>query len=389
MPFVDLGAQYKQLKPEINARIQRVLEHGSYIMGPEVAELEQTLTEYVGVAHAVGCSSGTDALLMALMALGVGPGDAILTTPFTFIATAEVISVLGATPVFVDIDPATYNIDAAEIEKAVRALQGGNPEDYPLPLTPPSSRLTPKGVIAVDLYGLPADYDALQRVCEEHELFLIADAAQSFGGEYRGRRVGSLGDMAATSFFPAKPLGCYGDGGMVFTQRDDLAEALRSIRVHGQGADKYDNVRVGLNGRLDTLQAAILLAKFAAFPKEVQLRQKVAQRYTELLSPHASLLPPHVPEGHKSAWAQYTLRIAGRERDAVRQSLQRAGIPTAVYYPKPLHRQACFGDLGYPEGAFPAAEAAAREVVSLPFGPCLTDASLNRVAAALAEFFGA
>ncbi len=421
IPFVDLKAQYAGLKEDIDARIQRVFDHGSYIMGPEVAELEKTLGAYVGAKHAMSCSSGTDALLLALMAAGVGPGDAVFTTPFTFIATAEVISLLDATPVFVDIDPLTYNIDATELDKAIRALKAADRTIYPLPLTPDASSLTAKAVIAVDLYGLPADYDALQAVCTEHGLFLLEDAAQSFGAEYKGKKACAFGDAAATSFFPAKPLGCYGDGGMVFTDRDDLAEIMRSLRVHGKGTDKYDNVRVGLNARMDTLQAAIVLAKFEVFPEEVEKRQEVARRYTELLkgrdwlfvtrdslesrglspttnhesritnhgiseSPvtnHAPLVTPHVPGGSKSAWAQYTLRLPNGDRKAVQEAAQKAGVPTMVYYPKPLHLQTAFAGLGYVPGAFPESEKASEEVLSLPFGPYLDVGDQKKVAVAL------
>ncbi|MBI5017692.1 MAG: DegT/DnrJ/EryC1/StrS family aminotransferase [Deltaproteobacteria bacterium] len=407
--FVDLQEQQRTVLPSLEGRLRTVLRHGHYIMGPEVAELEKKLAEYVGVKHAIGCSSGTDALLLPLMALGVGPGDAVFTTPFTFIATAEVISLLGATPVFVDIDPLTYNIDPAQLEKAIRAVKTNDPAIYPLPTrnSEPGTRnagLRPAGVIAVDLYGLPADYDRLQELCTANGLFLLEDAAQSFGGEHKGRKAGSFGDAAATSFFPAKPLGCYGDGGMVFTNRDDIAEICRSLLVHGKGKEKYDNVRIGLNARLDTLQAAIVLAKFEAFPAEVEARQDVARRYTELLSPGpgprpqdsglgtgntalgariSGLRPPHVPGGCKSAWAQYTIRLAAGQRTAIESVLKRAGVPTAVYYPKPLHLQGAFRPLGYGQGDFPESERASTEVLSLPFGPHLDDASAHKVTAAL------
>jgi len=290
LDFIDLKTQQRRIKEQLDANIQKVLAHGSYIMGPEVKELEQKLASYVGIKHTIGCASGTDALLMALMAYGVGPGDAIFTTPFTFIATAEVISLLGATPVFVDIDPVTFNIDPAKLALAIQAVKANNPSLHPLPLTPNALPLTPRGVIPVDLFGLPADYDAINAIASDHGLFVIEDAAQSFGAVYKGKRAGALADVACTSFFPAKPLGCYGDGGMCFTDNDELAAALDSIRVHGKGSHKYDNARIGINGRLDTLQAAILLAKFDIFPEEVQLRQNVANRYTALLTPHPSLL---------------------------------------------------------------------------------------------------
>jgi len=325
--------------------------------------------------------------LMALMALEIGPGDAVFTTPFTFIATAEVISLVGATPVFVDIDPVTFNLDPAQLERAVQAVKAGDPTMHPLPkraagwngnrlatvgIAPredhdgcgnPGDRrsrdakagvkigalspyLTPRAVIPVDLFGLPADYDAIGAVAARHGLAVVEDAAQSFGGEYRGKKAGAFGRIACTSFFPAKPLGCYGDAGMCFTDDDRLAGALRSIRVHGQGSDKYDNVRIGINGRLDTLQAAILLAKFSIFPEEIELRQEVARRYDALLS--GIIKTPQVPDGYKSAWAQYSLLARDdAERTALMAKLKDGGVPTAIYYPKPLHRQAAFADLGY------------------------------------------
>jgi len=381
IPFVDLKSQYKASESLIKARIDAVLDHGKFIMGPEVAELEKTLAEYVGVKHAIGCSSGTDALLLGLMAMGVGPGDAVFTTPFTFIATAEAISLLGATPVFVDIDPKTYNINPAELEKAVQAIAKNDASIYPTPTN--ASTLAPKGVIAVDLYGLPADYDSLQSICDKHGLFLIEDGAQSFGGEYKGKKACSLGDIAATSFFPAKPFGCYGDGGMVFTNRDDLAAAIKSIRIHGKGSDKYDNVRVGLNARLDTLQAAILLAKFDSFPEEVQKRQDVANAYSEALNANISnvVKTPYIPNGCKSGWAQYTLRINQNIRPAVQTRLKEAGIPTVVYYPKPLHMQTAYKHLGYPIDSMSEAETASIEVLSLPFGPYLKVEDINKIGA--------
>jgi len=269
--------------------MQKVLAHGNYIMGPEVKGLEKKLATYTGAKHAISCALGTDALLMALMAYGVKSGDAIFTTPFTFIATAEVINLLGATPVFVDIDPKTFNIDPAKLALAIQAIKTNDPSIYPLPnnnlkLKTENLTLSPKGIIPVDLFGLLADYDAIEAIAKEHGLFVIEDAAQSFGANYKGKMSCSYGDISCTSFFPAKPLGCYGDGGMCFTSDDHLAEVMESIRVHGKGGHKYDNVRIGINGRLDTLQAAILLAKFDIFPQEVELRNQVAAHYTDLLS---------------------------------------------------------------------------------------------------------
>ncbi|MBW1775634.1 MAG: DegT/DnrJ/EryC1/StrS family aminotransferase, partial [Deltaproteobacteria bacterium] len=325
--FIDLQKQQDDIRPVLEQHVHTVVHHGKYIMGPEVGKLESRLAEYVGVKHCIGCASGTDALLMALMAKGVGPGDAIFTTPFTFIATAEVIALLGATPVFVDIDPQTFNLDPEKLAQSAKSMaqdaEGGG--------------LVPRGIVTVDLFGLPCDYERINGIAQEHGLFVIEDAAQGLGGEYHGRKACALGEIGCASFFPAKPLGCYGDGGAVFTDDDGLAEIMGSIRVHGKGTHKYDNARIGLNARLDTLQAAILLAKLDIFPEEIELRQKVAQRYTEGLSPNAMLSAPCVSDGYKSAWAQYSVLAESEEMKTVFQGrLKENGIPTAVYYPKPL-----------------------------------------------------
>jgi len=379
MNFIDLAAQQLRISKELNANIARVLAHGQYINGPEVRELESALAAYVGAKHAVGCASGTDALLMALMALDIGPGDAVLTSPFTFFATAEVISLIGATPVFVDIDPATFNIDPAKLDQAVGAVERGDPSLHPLPVTA-GGKLRPRAVIPVDLFGLPADYDAIETVAARGSLSVIEDAAQSFGGTYNGLKCCSFGRIACTSFFPAKPLGCYGDGGMCFTQDDRAAERLRSIRVHGQGSDKYENIRIGINGRLDTLQAAILLAKFAIFPEELELRQETARRYSGLLA--GMVNTPEIPNGYRSAWAQYSILVRdGAERSARIAKLKEAGIPTAIYYPKPLHLQTAFSGLGYKEGDFPVSEDCARRIFSLPMHPYLAAGEQRRIAA--------
>lgn len=362
IPFVDLAAQYRRLEPRVRARIDRVLAHGRFIQGPEVQELEEALAAHAGVSHAIGCSSGTDALLMALMAEDVGPGDAVFTTPFTFIATAEPVALLGATPVFADIDPRTFNLDPAALESAIERTR--ETED-----------LVPRGVIAVDLFGLPADYDAIGDIARRHGLFLIEDAAQSFGAARHGRCAGSLADIAALSFFPAKPLGCYGDGGVVLTDDAELAERLRSIRVHGKGEDKYDNVRIGLNARLDTLQAAILLAKLESFPAELAARQEAAARYTEGLS--GAVETPHVPQGCVSAWAQYS--ILSERRAEIQAAFKAQGIPSVVYYPKPLHLQTAFAHLGYARGAFPGAERTAARILSLPMHADLAAPQQQRV----------
>jgi dTDP-4-amino-4,6-dideoxygalactose transaminase len=374
MQFIDLGAQQKRIREQIENNIAAILDHGKYIMGPEVVQLEDELKAYVGVKHAIACASGTDALLMALLAEGVGPGDAIFTSPFTFIATAEVISLVGATPIFVDIDEKTYNIDPACLESAIEALIAQDPTRHPLPSDGSSPlRLTPKAVIGVDLFGLPADYERINAIAKQQGMFVIEDAAQSFGGEVNGQKACRLADMACTSFFPAKPLGCYGDGGMCFTDSDRLAETMQSLRVHGKGHHKYDNVRIGINGRLDTIQAAILLAKFDIFAEEIELRQKVAQRYSDSLASHPSLVTPQIPYGYLSAWAQYSILAKDEtHRSELQNKLKEAGIPTAIYYPKPLHQQTAFSSLGYKNGDFPLSEGYAQRIFSLPMHPYLT-----------------
>ena len=384
MEFIDLKTQQARIKDKIQRNIDIVLRHGNYIMGPEVKQLEAKLAIYTGAKHAISCASGTDALLMALMAYGVKPGDAIFTTPFTFIATAEVISLLGATPVFVDIDPQTFNIDPAKLALAIKALKASDSSIYPLPKTL-NHQLHPKGIIPVDLFGLSADYDAINAIAGQNGLFVIEDAAQSFGATYKGKRACSLGDIGCTSFFPAKPLGCYGDGGMCFTDDDKLAEIMESIRVHGKGGHKYDNVRIGINGRLDTIQAAILLVKFEIFPEEVEMRNAAAARYTSLLTSDSSLMTPDVPAGYKSVWAQYSLLAKNEDaRTVMLKNLQDNKIPTAIYYPKPLHRQTAYSYLGYGEGAFPVSEDAASRIFSLPMHPYLLAADQERIAEVMA-----
>lgn len=366
--FVDLKAQYRALERDIRAAIDTVLDHGQFIMGPEVGQLETRLAEYTGARHAITCSSGTDALLMALMAYGIGPGDAVFTTPFTFIATAEVVSLLGATPVFVDIDARTFNIDPDKLEEAVLAVEH-------------EGTLKPKGVIPVDLFGLPADYDRIMEIASTFGLFVLEDAAQSFGSTYKGRKACNLGHIAATSFFPAKPLGCYGDGGAVFTNDDEVAATLRSIRIHGKGTDKYDNIRIGLNARLDTLQAAILLPKLAAFPDELLARQRVADSYTEALS--GIVETPVTPDDCTSAWAQYS--VMSDVKASLQAALKESGIPTAVYYPKPLHQQSAYQHLA--PVRLEVAERTSGRIFSLPMHPYLdtrqiatiTDALVNAV----------
>ncbi len=376
MEFVDLAAQRRRLGAELDQRVQGVLAHGRYIMGPEVTDLEGRLAAFAGVPHCVTCASGTDALFMALLALGLGPGDAVFTTPFTFFATAEVIALAGATPVFVDVDPRTYNLDPAALDQAVADLLAGRPAT---PGTP--AGLRPRAVLPVDLYGLPADYDRINAVAARHAMAVIEDAAQSFGGERGGRRAGALAPLAATSFFPAKPLGCYGDGGALFTTDAELAGVLRSLRVHGQGAHKYDNVRVGLNSRLDTLQAAILLAKLTIFADEQERRQAVADAYTRRLGDQVQT--PHIPAGSRSAWAQYAVMIS--RRDAVAAAMGRRGVPTMVYYPTPLHLQPAMAHLGYVRGMLPVSEDLADRVLCLPMHPYLTEAQQDEVVTAIID----
>jgi dTDP-4-amino-4,6-dideoxygalactose transaminase len=365
MDFIDLKAQQKLILPALQERLERVLAHGQYIMGPEIQELEERLAAYVQVPHAISCSSGTDALLLPLMAYGVGPGDAVFTTPFTFIATGEVIQLLGATPVFVDIDPRTFNIDPEALAEAI--VQAGR--------NPRTSHLKPKGVIPVDLFGQPADYDRLNALAQEHGLFVLEDAAQSFGAVYKGKRAGALAEVAATSFFPAKPLGGYGEGGAIFTSDDGLAAVMRSIRNHGQGSHRYEHVRLGLNARLDTLQAAILLAKLEIFDQEVAARQEVARRYQEALQDIVQV--PYVSPDGTSIWAQYS--VLSEARAKWQAKLKEAGIPTAIYYPLPLHRQGAFAHLSYQAGDFPISEQVAERIFSLPMHPYLSVADQNRI----------
>lgn len=372
IPFIDLKAQYKRVEESVKQGINDVLEHGAYVMGPEITDIESKLAEFSSVKHALGCASGTDALLMAMMALGVGRGDAVFTTPFTFMATAETIALLGATPVFVDIDPVTYNIDPDDLRRKIRDLKDNRTD------------LTPKGIIAVDLFGQPADYDRIEPLALNNGLFLIVDAAQSFGATYKGRPVCSIGDVACTSFFPAKPLGCYGDGGMVFADNDELYDLLESIRIHGKGDDKYDNVRIGINGRIDSMQAAVLLAKFAIFPDEIEKRQQAADRYAELLDDVDDLVVPAVAEGCTSVWAQYSLLARDSEhRDELMGKLQEASIPSVIYYPKPLHLQTAFAYLGYARGDLPVCDNVADRIFSVPMHPYLEVDVQEKIAAVL------
>ncbi|NLR75885.1 DegT/DnrJ/EryC1/StrS family aminotransferase [Leeia aquatica] len=354
MEFIDLKSQYRHLKPAIDQRIQQVLDHGQFIMGPEVAELEAVLADYVGVKHCVGVADGTTALMIALMALDIQPGDEVITTPFTFIATGEMIALMGAKPVFVEIDPVSWNLDPALLEAAI---------------TPRTRAIMP-----VSLYGQCADFDAINAVAAKHGLPVIEDGAQSFGARYHGRRSCGLSTLATTSFFPSKPLGCYGDGGACFTNDDALAQRMRQIRVHGQNR-RYHHPVLGLNGRLDTLQAAILLGKWPTFADEVAARERIGARYSDKLA--GIVTTPQLAPGYSSVYAQYTIEVDNR--DAVQASLKAAGIPTAVHYPIPLHLQPVFAGLGLGAGSFPRAEAAGRRVMSLPMHPFLDEASQDRV----------
>jgi dTDP-4-amino-4,6-dideoxygalactose transaminase len=369
IPFIDLGAQRRRLGQSVDDAILKVVNHGAYVMGPEIAALEAQLSAFCGARHALSCANGTDALGLILMAKGVKAGDAVLCPSFTFAATAEVVAWMGATPVFVDILDDTFNLDPASLENAV--------------VTARRLGLNPVGLISVDLFGLPADYDAIEPICAREGLWLLSDAAQSFGATYKGRKVGTVGMATATSFFPAKPLGCYGDGGAVFTDDDELADVMRSLRVHGQGTDKYDNVRIGINGRLDTIQAAILIEKLKIFPDEIAARDRVAKRYNELLRPLA--IVPEVPRDLTSVWAQYTLRIRGFDRDAFQSDLKAAGVPTAVYYPKPLHRQTAYKAYPVAGNGLPVSERLADEVVSLPMHPYLTEEVQDRIVRAVRD----
>jgi dTDP-4-amino-4,6-dideoxygalactose transaminase len=367
LAFIDLAKQRARLGQSIDQAIQRVLAHGNYIMGPEVRELEIALSEFCGVQHALTCSNGTDALGLILMALELDRGDAVFCPSFTFAATAEAVTWFGATPVFVDVDDQTFNIDPVSLEAGIKSakVQG----------------LTPVGVIVVDLFGQPADYDRIEPICAAHRLWLLSDAAQSFGATYKGRNVGTIGTATATSFFPAKPLGCYGDGGAVFTDDDELAATIKSLRVHGQGSDKYDNVRIGLNGRLDTLQAAILLEKIQIFRDEIERRDKIADRYNAGLAEVAQV--PRVMKGATSVWAQYTIRVPSVRRQALAAALKSRGIPTAVYYAKPLHQQTAYRKYPLAGNGLPVSDRIASEVLSLPMHPYLEQAEQDFIISAL------
>jgi dTDP-4-amino-4,6-dideoxygalactose transaminase len=363
IPFIDVAAQRRRLGPAIDDAIARVLSHCQFIQGPEVRTLEAELAAFCGARHAIGCSSGTDALLLVLMAWQVGPGDAVICPAFTFHATAEVVALLGATPVMADVQAESFNLDPASCERAIATAK--------------KLGLRPRAIIPVDLFGLPADHDALSALAATHGMGVLDDAAQAFGAAYRGRKLGTLASATATSFFPAKPLGCYGDGGAVFTDDDDLAARVKSLRVHGEGADRYDATRIGITGRLDTMQAAILIEKLKIFPDEIAARNRAAARYAEGLAD--IVIVPRAGNESTSVWAQYTIRLAAGRRDALAVALKGQGIPTAIYYPKPLHRQTAY--LGFPvaDGGLPVSDQLAEEVISLPMHAYLEPPTQDRI----------
>lgn len=374
MEFNDLKAQYRHLKNEIDSNIQKMIESAHFILGQEVNKLEHKLSEYVGAKHCITVANGTDALMIPLMAWNIGPGDAVFVPSFTFMSTAEVVALRGATPVFVDIDPDTFNMNPAQFEIAIEQ-------------TIKNGQLILKAIIPVDLFGLPADYEKILPIAKKYNLKVIEDAAQGFGGSFKGKKAGSFGDVATTSFFPAKPLGCYGDGGAIFTDDDELADLIRSIRVHGKGQDKYDNIRIGLNSRLDTLQAAILLPKLEAFKQfELDQRNQWAILYNELLNDVVKT--PFVPKEMISSWAQYTIQCNSKEeRDQLQSYLKEKDIPTMIYYKKPLHLQKAFSYLGYKEGDLPISEHMSNCVLSLPMHPYMNEEQILYIADQIHAFY--
>ena len=377
MQFIDLKSQYKLLKEKIDSNIHTVLDHGQYVMGPEVIALEAELAKYAGTKHCVSCSSGTDALVMALMAHGIGEGDVVITTPFTFIATAEAIKFVGATPLFIDIDIETFNISPKLVEETLNDISANKNTIHAKICTDIKNI---KAIISVDLFGLPANATKINKIAKDFGLIVIEDAAQGFGGSIDGNKAGSLADIGCTSFFPAKPLGCYGDGGAIFTDSDDIANTLKSIRVHGQGEDKYQNVRLGLTGRLDTIQAAVLLPKLEVFDVEIEQRQNVAKLYTANLADVDGITTPSIPDGYVSAWAQYTLMAKDdNHRTLIMEHLKNNDIPVAVYYPIPLHEQKVFESLGYNSKDFPTSSNAAQRVFSLPMHPYLESKDIETI----------
>lgn len=375
MEFIDLKAQYEILKEKINVNIDKVLNDGKYIMGEEVKKLEEKLAEYVGVKYCATCANGTDALTIALKAFDIKEGDAVFVPSFTFYSSAEVISLEKAMPIFIDSDPRTFNIDVDKLEKTIiKVINDGI--------------LTPKAIIAVDLFGQPADYIKIREIADKYKMKLIEDGAQGFGGEINGKKACSFGDISTTSFFPAKPLGCYGDGGAIFTDDEELYNKILSIRVHGKGSFKYDNVRVGLNSRLDTIQAAILLPKLEAFESyELESRNKFANIYTEKL--RGIVETPYVPEGYISSWAQYTLILKSEEeRNKLQNALKEKGIPTNIYYPTPLHRQTVYKDYNYNLEDLKISESLSKKVLSLPMHPYMTEEAIEKICKIIIEVKG-
>lgn len=373
MQFRDLKTQYSRLKEQIDKEIANVISNTSFISGSQVSQLEQKLAEYTGRKHCITCGNGTDALTLALMAWGIGKGDAVFVPDFTFFASGEAPAYAGAVPVFVDIDPKTYNMSPQSLQNAIeQTIRDG--------------RLTPKAVIAVDLFGQPADYDKIEPIAKEYSLLLLEDAAQGFGGDIRGRKACSFGDISATSFFPAKPLGCYGDGGAVFTNNDEWAELIRSYRIHGKGADKYDNIRIGMNSRLDTIQAAVLLVKLKAFQEyELTDINHAARKYTDRLQDFVQV--PYIKEGFYSSWAQYSILLADKEqRDGLKKHLQKNDIPAMIYYPKPMHSQKAFQGLECQVTDLSVAEEVCSRIISLPIHPYLKEEELEEVVRAVRDY---
>ena len=368
MEFLDLKTQQKRIRKPLEKRINNILDHGAYIMGPEVFELEEELANYCGVKHAISCSSGTDALIIPLMAWGVGPGDAVFTTPFTYVATAEVISILGATPIFVDVYESTYNIDCEKLEIEIkRVLDQG--------------KLKPKAIIPVDLFGLPARYRVIEKIAQKYNLKIIEDAAQSFGGSVRNKKVGTFGDVAATSFYPAKPLGCYGDGGAIFTNNDDLALECKAIRIHGTKEDKYNSEMIGLNGRLDSIQAAVLLEKLKIFDEELQLRNEIDGYYRKFLNS-----AQYHPQNYQSAHALFSIVLSSNEkRNNLVSTLSKKSIPSVIYYKNPIHLMKAFHYLGYKKGSLPISEKLSDSIVSLPMHPYLKKNDIDLIVKAIKD----
>jgi dTDP-4-amino-4,6-dideoxygalactose transaminase len=367
IPFIDVAAQRRRLGRAVDEAVARVMAHCQFIMGPEVAALEADLAKFCGAKFAISCASGTDALTLVLMAKGVGPGDAVLVPAFTYAATAEAVAFLGATPVFADVDQATFNVTAETLGRALAAAKRAG--------------LRPKGAIPVDLFGLPADHAPILDFARAENLFALDDAAQGFGGTYQGKRLGTFGLATATSFFPAKPLGCYGDGGAVLTDDDTLAALLRSLRFHGEGTDRSEHVRIGMTGRLDTIQAAVLIEKLKIFADEIEARDRAAKYYSEALAKHVTV--PQVPADRTSVWAQYTIRLPKGKRDGFAASLKADGIPTAIHYKRPMHRQPAYQRFPVADGGLPVSERLTEEVISLPMHAYLDAATQDRVIAAV------